>query len=376
MHLRAITEAFAAIGHEVQLVAVAGHGDAPTSLADVRLLPHPGRAEGLQREVNKLAFVDHVVAEMTAPICEFQPDVIYERLSLFGVAGVHIAARAACAHALEVNSLLAEEETEWRGLHLSTLAATLERQVLEQADLTIAVSDEVAAKIARVTPLSRSTVVPNGVEVERFRTMPNRDAARRALALPAAEHVACFVGALRPWHGVDLAIRAIADTEAMHLAIAGEGPIRVELAALAADLGVTHRVHFLGHLDHAGVASCLAACDVAVAPYPLSESFSFSPLKLYEYLAAGIPVVASRIGQIGDVLDQGRWGALVPPGDVPALRDAMVTAIESPAARHRAAAAREYALQHHGWAHRARQITDAVSPFIGRPEGANHALAR
>lgn len=357
MHLTSITRALAAIGHDVQLIAVAGHGAAPTGLAEVHLLPHPGRAEGLQRELNKLAFVEQVATEMADVVRDFAPDVLYERLALFGSAGAQLAAGVpGCRHVLEVNSLLAEEETEWRGLHLAPLATQVERDVLEHAHLSIAVSDEVAAKIRAVAPTARCAVVANGAEVERFRHLPFATQARRDLGLPQHVPMAAFVGALRPWHGIDLAIDAIARTTDMHLVVAGDGPIRADLAQQAARLGVWGRVHFLGHVDHGRVASTLAAADVAVAPYPALASFSFSPLKLYEYLAAGTPVVASAIGQIPAVLDRGRWGTLVPAGDVDALAEALQYAAIDPAAKERAAAARRHALRHHGWDQRARDI--------------------
>lgn len=357
MHLQSITRALAEIGHEVQLIAVAGHGPPPTGLAQVHLLPHPGRAEGLQRELNKLAFVERVASEMGDVVRAFAPDVIYERLALFGSAGAQLAATVpGCRHVLEVNSLLAEEESEWRGLHLAPLATRVEREVLEQAHLAIAVSDEVAAKVSAAAPATRCVVVANGAEVERFRHLPFAAQARRDLGLPQRVPMAAFVGALRPWHGVDLAIDAIARTADMHLVVAGDGPIRTDLAQHAASLGVWGRVHFLGHVDHGRVAATLAAADVAVAPYPALSSFSFSPLKLYEYLAAGIPVVASSIGQIPAVLEHGRWGTLVPAGDVAALAKALQVAATDPAAKERAITARRHALRHHGWQQRARDI--------------------
>lgn len=361
MHLQSITTAFAEIGHDVQLVGVAGHGAPPTGLASVHLLPHPGRAEGVQRELNKLAFVDHVRREMVDVVRQFSPQLVYERLSLFGDAGQHIAAAIPGArHVLEVNALLAEEEALWRGLHHVDRATRIERDVLESADLTVAVSGEVADKIRSTAPRARCVVVENGAEVERFRALPPRGAARQALDLPSDAPIVGFVGALRPWHGVDIALTAIARTPHLHLAVVGDGPVRAELQALAVELGIQARAHFLGHRDHEGVATLLAASDVAVAPYPDLDSFSFSPLKLYEYLAAGTPVVASAIGQIPDALDHGRWGALVPPGDADALAAALLRATTDPEARMRAAAARLHALANHGWADRARRIVDHV----------------
>ena len=361
MHLASITSAFAAEGHEVQLVAVAGHEHLDPSfaatLADVRLLPHPGRAEGLQREHNKLAFVEHVVTHLGPAVREFAPELVYERLSLFGDAGRRlVATMPGTHHVVEVNALLAEEDAQWRGLQLGDLATSIERQVLAEADLAVAVSEEVAQKVRQASPTSRCVVVENGAEVERFRTLPTRDAAREQLGLPGDAIVAGFVGALRPWHGVDVAITAVSRRSQLHLAVVGDGPVRQELSELADALGVQTRVHFLGHRSHDEVATLLAAVDMAIAPYPALDGFSFSPLKLYEYLAAGTPVVASAIGQIPDALGNGAFGTLVAPGDAEALAAAMLRVADDPSAATRAAAGRAHALAHHGWNERARRI--------------------
>jgi glycosyltransferase involved in cell wall biosynthesis len=359
MHLQSITSAFAGLGHDVQLIGVAGHGEPPQGLTSTHLLPHPGRAEGLQREHNKLAFVQRVVDEVGDAVRDFDPHLVYERLALFGDAGHRIAATLPGAqHLLEVNALLAEEEAQWRGLHLTNTAIATERRVLDAVDLAVAVSDEVANKIRSTAPRARCVVVENGAEVERFRVLPRRGTARRSLGLPPAAPLVCFVGALRPWHGVDVAIDAIARTPHLHLVIVGDGPVRPDLERSAELLGVAHRVHFLGHCDHSTVAAALAAADAAVAPYPALDTFSFSPLKLYEYLAAGVPVVASAIGQIPQALGDGRWGTLVPPGDSAALAAALSRVIGEPEARVRAVAGREHALAHHGWADRARRIVE------------------
>ncbi|MEZ5215279.1 MAG: glycosyltransferase [Ilumatobacteraceae bacterium] len=357
MHLGSITKAFAECGHDVQLVAIAGHGEPDAllrRLADHVLVPHPGRAEGIERERNKLDTVEYVVDEIGPQVAAFGPDVIYERLSLFGSAGLRIAAScpSPVRHVVEVNALVAEEEATWRGLHQAELARRVERRVLEAADLVVAVSNEVAEQVGTVAPATATAVVPNGVELDRFFTQLPREAARAILGLPANAMLAGFVGALRPWHGVDLALEALARTESgWHLAIAGDGPIResLELQALAA--GLTPRVHFLGHLDHERVATLLAGVDVALAPYPALDGFAFSPLKLYEYLAAGTPVIASAIGQIPEALGHGRWGALVPAGDVCGWAAALDDhAVAPKGAVQRALAARVHAHRTHGWA--------------------------
>ena len=157
----------------------------------------------------------------------------------------------------------------------------------------------------------------------------------RAFGLPPGGVLLGFTGSIRPWHGLDIAIAALAELpERIELVVAGDGPVRVQLEQQALALGVGHRVRWLGALAHERVPQMLAACDLALAPYPELPNFGFSPLKLYEYLAAGVPVVASDIGQIRHALSGGRWGRLVPPGDASALAAAVTSELaDLPAAR-------------------------------------------
>jgi glycosyltransferase involved in cell wall biosynthesis len=102
--------------------------------------------------------------------------------------------------------------------------------------------------------------------------------------------------------------------------------------------------------------------DAAVAPYAPTESFYFSPLKVFEYMAAGLPVAASRIGQIGEVIRDGVNGLLLPPGDPEALAAALERLCRDRALRMRLGqAARATALKEHTW--------DAVAGKILRLAG-------
>jgi glycosyltransferase involved in cell wall biosynthesis len=101
--------------------------------------------------------------------------------------------------------------------------------------------------------------------------------------------------------------------------------------------------------------------DVAVAPYPKLENFYFSPLKVYEYMAAGLPVIASRIGQIAEVINHQLTGWLVPPGDAGALIEGFSQLQTLPELRRRMGrAARECALKNHTWSQSLRRIFDVA----------------
>jgi glycosyltransferase involved in cell wall biosynthesis len=307
--------------------------------------------------------------------------VVYERLSLFGGAGHEVARATGAHHVLEVNALLAEEEAAYRSLFHVGLAQRIESSILAAADLRIAVSDELALAVRAYAPDRPTLVVPNGADTDLFAARPDRVLARHSLSLPADPPLLVFTGTVRPWHGLDLAISALEVLpDEVRLVIAGDGELKADLVRHARRLGVAHRLHWLGRLPHDRIPALLAAGDLALAPYPQLPGFAFSPLKLYEYLAAGIPVIASDIGQIPALLEHGRYGRLVEPGNVHALAAAIRSELSNPAAgQRRASLARRFSLSMHSWTNRAQSILDAVAelpaPDRHTTEG-RHALAR
>lgn len=360
LHLMAISRAFAGIGHEVLLVAVAGHGSAPAEVRAV-LVPHPGWSTGIRREVRKLRTVRRTVQLAGHAVKDFGPDVVYERLSLFGTAGRLLASATGALHVIEVNSLIAEEEVRWRGLRLAAVARTIERTTLERAGLLVAVSDELASAIRDRVPGRPTVVVRNGVDASAFVRLPDRLSARTFLGLPLDRPIVGFAGSLRPWHGVDVAVEALARLPGVILAVAGGGELRSWLEELARRRGVDDQTRWFGEIPHGLMPGFLAALDVALLPYPPLDGFAFSPLKLFEYLASGVPIVASDLGQIRDVLEGGRWGRLVVPGDPFALADAIREILHDPDdSRERAARARSTTLEAHSWEQRARYLTEVV----------------
>jgi glycosyltransferase involved in cell wall biosynthesis len=150
--------------------------------------------------------------------------------------------------------------------------------------------------------------------------------ARRASA--EDEFVIGFLGTLKPWHGLEDLIRAFRHLRrrfaGYRLLIAGDGTLRQSLERSLRQHGLMRHATFTGRLAHADVPAWLARMHAGAAPYPPLAGFYFSPLKVYEYLAAGVPVVASDIGQIGSVLRNGHTALLHRPGRV---RD-IVQAIE------------------------------------------------
>ena len=98
-------------------------------------------------------------------------------------------------------------------------------------------------------------------------------------------------------------------------------------------LGLLQHCRFTGAVQAHEVPGLLAQMDIATAPYPAQDNFYFSPLKIYEYLAAELPVVTTRVGHLATVVLQDVDGLLVPPGDPDAFADALATLVQDPALR-------------------------------------------
>lgn len=193
-------------------------------------------------------------------------------------------------------------------------------------------------------PRERVTIIPNGVDCERFHPHQPPAALREELGLTEAHRVASLIAALRPEKRHDLFLRAariVADAlpQARFL-IVGDGPSRADFERQAAELGLDDVVQFLGarhdipEIQAVSDVVCLASTDVESAPICMLEA-----------LASGRPQVATSIGGIPRIVDDGVTGLLVPPGEVPALAEAIRTILADDAlARRMGEAARARAL--------------------------------
>jgi glycosyltransferase involved in cell wall biosynthesis len=250
-------------------------------------------------------------------------DIVYERYSLFSEAGINFARAAGLPFILEVNAPLVLEASRYRKLTMAEVAGEIEQSLFSSADHVIAVSEKLREYILRISPGARVTVVPNGVDPARFEG--SYDNARSS----SREFTVGFVGNIRPWHGIDKLIEAFAKFVSRagngRLLLVGDaGKMQSQLEEQCNAHGLNGRVEFVGAVASEKIPGIMDEIDVAVAPYPPMADFYFSALKIFEYMAAGKPIVASRIGQINDILEDGKTGILVPPGDIAALVDAFL----------------------------------------------------
>jgi glycosyltransferase involved in cell wall biosynthesis len=181
-------------------------------------------------------------------------------------------------------------------------------------------------------PADRVSAVPNGLpRAFGTRYRGERERVRSELALKPEETAVVVVGSLIPRKGQDTLLRAMAKLERSdwRLFVVGEGSERVRYEALARSLGLTHRVRFLGQKSREKVEELLAGMDLLVIP----SSMEAMPYVLLEGMAAGLPVVASAIFGIPEVVVPGETGWLFPKGDENALASQLREALDAPERR-------------------------------------------
>ena len=274
---------------------------------------------------------------------------------------------------LEVNAPLIDEQGQYRTLVDRVSATSVSERAFQAASRLIAVSQGVAEYLADfMGDGDRVHVVPNGVDPGRF-----PENLRPALPAGRGAFTVGFVGSMRPWHGLPVLIDAFARLQradpSSRLLVVGDGPERPNLVSDLSARGLLGAVHLTGQVAPNEVPALLASMDAAAAPYPPLPRFYFSPLKIYEYMAAGLPVVASRIGQLAELIDPEANGLLCPPGDAAALASALTRLQHDRALRGRLGRAARATIRHgHSWTAVVRRLlaVAGIDPVEERRHGA------
>ena len=370
-HIKGVVEGLQALGVEVKILSndqIAG-----LNFPDDRFTVIPPQPGGGTRALfdihNNLVFTRGAV-----PLIErADPDFIYQRYARFSWVGVVAAMRVKRPLFLEYNGSEVWVGKHWDRVGSLDLLERYERLNLDAAARIFVVSEVERRNLeARGVHSEKIVVNPNGVDVERFRPGVGGAETRRELGIKEDEVVAGFVGTFGPWHGVEKLAEAIKSMPAnlpVRFLLVGSGSLHAEVEKQLESETKGGRVIFTGAVAHDRVPSLLDACDILVAPHvPLADGSEFfgSPTKIFEYMAMGKGIVASRLGQIGEVLVDEETALLVEPGNVGELAKAIVRLIESETLRTRLGArVRAVAERDHTWTHNAQRVLDAYKDLKG-----------
>lgn len=340
VHVRELTRNWAALGHSVRLVTAGG----AASMAERNVRAGSTFSQILQGRRLARRWAD-VIYER-----RLSPKVSWAASALTGVPFV-----------VEVNGVL-EDELRWTGRAASdsSLRRLFRRRMFQAASRIVAVSrgihDDVVARYA-LDP-HKVEVIPNGANTDLFRPQ-DLAACRKELRIPADARIVCFTGNLIPWQGVDLLVRACAavrhEVPRLELLLVGGGEALGELRLLASNLRIAEAVRFAGPVPYEKVPTFVNAADACVAPF--RKGRKASPIKVFEYLACGKPVVASDADEIGDFVRSCSGGIVVPPDDEAALVDALQQLLHDPVrARAMGDRGREAVLRTASWRATAQRV--------------------
>jgi starch synthase len=288
---------------------------------------------------------------------EVRPAVVMERYYNFGGEGIRAAAARGVPSMLEVNSPVVDHPGSAKAaLDAALLVRPLRRyreSLCRQAAALVAPIPEIVPEFAR----GKTETVTWGANVEAFTPARRRPETRASLGIPEGAVAVLFTGSFRPWHGVhvlEAAARSLRGRADIHFLLVG--------GAEAGD-GEGYRGRRLGTRAYAEMPDLVAAADIGVAPYDparlrqLSLGFYWSPLKIFEYMASGLPTVTIPRFPLTDIVREGQEGLHAREGDAAALAAVLVRLADDAALRRRlGASARERVVEKYSWARHCEQL--------------------
>jgi glycosyltransferase involved in cell wall biosynthesis len=383
VHVRELAAAFNRCGHQITIVAPVGSPDAESmpSMNHVDFMHIPLNKKSKQAaklvknythelgvdntigsDVRKFLYDQELEQTLLDRFGDAPPDLIYVRASPFSMAGTRLSEVLNRPLIVEMNAPIADEQARYRSTSFAELALAAERKLIGRADAVCCVSEELGQYVESlgIDP-RRVHVLPNGVSPFFF----DHDRAE-ANAMDARQWgdgpVLGFVGTMRPWHGMDLMPLLLKKLRprypGLKLVIVGTSPLQEDLYAKLAQQGLEECVIFVGARPYREIPALIRGFDIALAPYSIPDhSFYFSPMKVFEYMACGVPVIAARIGQIKDIVVEGENGLLYTPERLEELAGKCIRLLENPSFAHSLGIkAKQFIRENHTWDHNAERI--------------------
>lgn len=304
----------------------------------------------------------------------YRPDLIMERYYNFAGAGIYWAHRWGVPAVLEVNALIVDPPQVWKRRLDTLMGGAMRRWAMAQCRWSNRIVTPLHTTVPAEIPRERIVEIPWGANTERFHPEVGRARAeeiaqlRASLGLPPGARVVVFVGSFRPWHGVLEFVRASAQLARqwadVYFLLVGKGPLLQVAQSHCGESGCGERFRFVGSVPYEQVPLYLSLAEIGVAPFQprhhpalQAAGFFWSPLKVFEYMAMGLPVVTTEISPLNQIVRPEQEGLLVAEGEIDGLVGAMGALLSEPLrARAMGQRARERVVAEYSWARHCQRL--------------------
>jgi len=301
----------------------------------------------------------------------YMPDIIIYRNQIFQFAPFWLSKYFKIPILLEINALRSIEATIINKQNrVTSITRWAERMAIQSADTLFCVSKQMKYCLGNFRQRSEIYVIPNGVDTNKFDPEKyDKQLMKKKLGL-REKTILGYVGSYKTWHGVDIAIRTIemmAKTTKMsyHLLLIGNGEGFDRIKAQIEEKNLTSGVTQIDSVAHEEIPQYIACFDYALMSYPDMKSFHGSPLKMFEYMAMGIPVVATAVGQIKEILRHRETGILVYPPTPENYVKAILDADQDPERLRRiGTSARRLIVEKYSWLKNAEKIIEVCNGLL------------
>ena len=304
---------------------------------------------------------------------EFQPDLIVARLDLYLFSAIHTARQFGLPIIIEADSPPVYEATEFQKQYwrIASIPKKIEKWVLQQADYIVAQSNALREYFVEKHAIDRHkiAVVTNAADVNKFEgAKKNKELVDRFDL--SGKQVLGFIGSMSAWHGIENLLQImetilIKFPDSKFLLIGSGGGQDDRVQKFVAQHGFERRVLMPGYIAHDEIPAYLALMDVVLAPYPRLPFFYYSPVKIFEYMAAGKPVVTTAIGQIEEIIEHNVNGILCRADDFEQINRQIERLLMEPQERARIGEnARRTIAERHTWMHKAQQWDKICSAVL------------